>query len=104
MAALRIEAWAPVKRRGRLRGCRSRAFRLSVSPMAGPKKKKNLAKRAGGGSLIGMRSGIKRVAGAGKKKPVEGAQGKSPVTWQRVVTVLIAVAIGAAIAFGMSKR
>ncbi len=71
--------------------------------MVGPKK--NLAKRSsGGGSLIGMRSRIKRVAGSAKKKPAAGVEGKAPFTWQRLVVILIAVAVGAAIAFGMSKR
>ena len=72
--------------------------------MAGPKKK-NLAKRtSGGGSLIGMRSRIKRVAGRGKKKPAADVEGKPAFTWQRLVVIVIAVAVGAAIAFGMSKR
>ena len=69
--------------------------------MAAPKKK--LAKKpSGGGSLIGMRTRIRRVAGSGKKKAP--AEGKTPFTWQRLAVIVIAIAIGAVIAFGMSKR
>ncbi len=62
-------------------------------------KKRTSSKKKTGGTLMGMRSGFKNVAGSGKKRK---RKGQEPVSFMTVFTVLIVISLAVVLFWRLS--
>ena len=67
--------------------------------MAAPKKKKAPVAQRSGGTLMGMRSGFKTIAGTQKR----GRRSSKPWSFQQVLTLVVAVTLGIALIYSLSR-